>query len=81
MDRDFSLLSVSLTFAPGSGDNALMCSSVNVLSDSITEPEEDFTIALALMTTGDSLHLGNNVTTVTHVDDDGKRIVKTFSPK
>lgn len=60
-----------MTFAPGSGDGALMCSSISVLSDNVTEFEEDFTVSLALVTAGDSLSIGNNATTVTHIDDDG----------
>lgn len=49
-----------------------MCSSISIFADNTTEFEEDFTVALGLVTAGDSLRLGNNVTTVTHIDDDGK---------
>jgi hypothetical protein len=60
-----------LTFVAGSGDGAQMCSSIRILADNVTEFEEDFTVELALTTAGDSLSLGNNVTIVTHIDDDG----------
>lgn len=70
-DGDFRSLSKSLTFAPGSGDGALMCSSISILSDNITEFEEDFIVKLALVTAGENLSLGNNITAVTHIDDDG----------
>lgn len=70
-DGDYSSLSQSLTFAPGSGDGARICSSVAILSDNVTELEENFSIALNLVTAGESLSVGNNVTLVTLTDSDG----------
>jgi hypothetical protein len=70
-DGDFSSLSTSLTFAPGSSDGALMCPSIAIVPDTVIEDEEDFSVTLSLVTTGASLSLGNNVTAVTHIDDDG----------
>ena len=58
---------------PGSGDGALMCSSVTVLEDDMIEGEEDFSITLTLVTTRTSLSLGNSATNVTLVDNDGKK--------
>lgn len=65
------MLSMPLTFPAGSGDGAMMCSSVNNLSDNVTELEEHFFVILNLMTMGDSISLGNNVTHVTFTNVDG----------
>ena len=73
-DGDFHSLSMSLLFAPGSGDGALMCSSISILADNVTEFEEDFIVELALVTAGESLSLGNNATAITHIDDDGNQL-------
>ena len=61
----------SLTFSPGSGDGALVCSSIYIYPDNRIEQDEDFTVALALVTTVESLILGNNATVITIIDDDG----------
>lgn len=71
---DMIELTRNLTFAPGSGDGALMCSSVTVLEDDVVEGEEDFRTTLSLVTTRTSLTLGNSATNVTLADDDGKGI-------
>ena len=68
---DFGVLSASPTFAPGSGDSAQVCSSISILSDNVTELEENFFVILTLVTNKKSLSLGNNITTVIHRDDDG----------
>ena len=70
-DGDFSSISQVLTFVPGSHDSAVICSSVGIHSDNVTELEENFMIVMELVTVGASLNLGNNVTHVTHTDDDG----------
>ena len=70
--RDFSSFTQSLTFSPGSGHGALLCSSLIVLPDNVTELEENFFIVLDLVTAEDSLSLGNSITHVTHTDDDCK---------
>jgi hypothetical protein len=69
---DFASFFQSLTFSPGSGNGAQLCSSLIVLPDNVTELEESFFIVLNLLTAGNSFHLGNNITHVTHTDDDGK---------
>lgn len=48
-----------------------MCTPISILPDNRIEQEEDFTVALALVTAIDSLGLGNNATAVTITDDDG----------
>lgn len=70
--RDFASFFQLLVFSPGSDDGTLLCSSLIVLPDNVTELEENFFIVLNLLTEGDSLSLGNNITHVTHTDDDGK---------
>jgi hypothetical protein len=60
-----------LTFSPGSGDGALMCSSISILPDAVIEQDEKFIVALALVTAMESVILGNNDTTITIKDDDG----------
>ena len=74
-DEDFKRLSLSITFIPGSGDSALMCPSVSILSDEAVEGVEDFTLRLALVTSGTSLSLGNSATAVSITDIDGKPIL------
>lgn len=69
--EDFDQLFQFLTFSPGSGDGALMCSDVSILPDNRIEQDEDFTVSLALVTEEESLSLGNNATTITILDDDG----------
>lgn len=58
---DLGLPSVSLTFAPSSGDGAEMCASVIILSDRVVE---DVKVMLALVTTGESISIGNGVATI-----------------
>lgn len=78
---DFDYLSIPLTFAPGSGDGALMCFPVEVVSDNKAEGEEEFSITITMVTAGASLSLGNNVTTVILTDDDGTlHFIKLCSP-
>ena len=71
-DADFSLTSMTLTFASGSAGGSEMCASITVVSDYIVESDENFTVELSLLTlAGTSLRLGNTETTVTIVDSDG----------
>lgn len=71
-DRDFDLLSVPLTFPPGSKDGVMLCSAVNTRSNNLTESEEHFFVILNLVTVRDSISLGNKVTHVTFTNVDGK---------
>jgi hypothetical protein len=70
-DGDYSSLSKTLVFPPGSGDGAMVCSSIAILQDNATELDEDFFISLGLVAIEESLSLGNNVTNVTLIDSDG----------
>ena len=80
-DGDFEMLSMNLTFASGSGDGALMCSSIVVLSDIKAEGDESFSIKLNLLTAGSSIGLGNHETAVILTDDDGMLISNLPLPK
>lgn len=71
-DEDFSQLSLSVTFIRGSGSGALMCPSLTVLADDMIEGEENFTVRLALVSSGASLRIGNSTLLVTLTDDDGE---------
>lgn len=62
---------VPLTFVPGSGENTEVCTTLSAIPDDVVEGDEEFTVILSLTTTGPSLSIGNNVTTVTIVDSDG----------
>ena len=50
-----------LTFTPGSTDGTEMCVMVSILK---VISEQNITATLELMTAGDSLNLGNNVTNI-----------------
>lgn len=77
-DGDFHPLSNHLTFSPGSGNGAQLCSSVTILPDNVTETEETFSVILKLVGDVDSIRLGNNVTRVVHTDDDGTYVHVTM---
>ena len=68
---DYDLLSVVITFPKGSVDGAEVCASISVNSDNLVEYKEDFRVILALVTSGSSLSLGNNASTVSLIDSDG----------
>jgi hypothetical protein len=68
---DYFSLSIPLTFAPGSANGAEICAPVNARIDNLVEEEENFTVVLTLSTAGESLSLGNNVTTIILNSSDG----------
>jgi hypothetical protein len=71
-DGDYPLLNTTLTFAPGSGDGKVLCTSVSATSDGLIESEEYFTINLALVTkAGENFRLGNTETAVIISDKEG----------
>lgn len=72
-DGDFNYRSLLLTFAPGFHDGAQICSSIEIISDTKAEGEEEFSITLGWSAMGSrtSVSLGNNATTVIITDDDG----------
>ena len=68
---DYEPLYVSITFPTGSTDGANVCASLTVNSDNLVETEECFTVVWALITSGTSLGLGWNMTTIFLNDSDG----------
>lgn len=67
---DFEYHSLPLTFAPGFHHGAQICSSIEIISDTKAEGEEEFSVILNIGSRA-SVRLGNNVTTVVITDDDG----------
>ena len=72
-DGDFSYDSLPLTFAPGFHDGAQICSSIEIISDTKAEGEEEFFVKLntPALRSRTSVSLGHNTTTVIITDDDG----------
>ena len=68
---DYGLLSTWITFPNGSTDGAENCTSVTVYPDKLVELEENFTVVIDLITTGANLNVGNNISSITLLDDDG----------
>lgn len=66
-----------LTFPSGTADGAEMCAPVIVNSDNLVEHEENFSVVLALVTSGTSLSLGRNMSAITLLDSEG--IVSSLS--
>ena len=69
-NSDFFLLTIPLTFAPGSADSAEVCTTLSATVDNIVEEDESFTVTLTLATPGPSLSIENNITTVAILDGD-----------
>ncbi len=65
-----------LTFPAGSmdGDDMTQCTDVNITDDSYFEGDETFTVTLTLLTTDQGVTTGNDMTTVTIIDDEGINI-------
>jgi hypothetical protein len=72
---DYEPLLVPITFRTGSANGAELCAPVTVNSDNLVETEEHFTVVLELVTSGTSLSLGGNTTSMTLVDSDGNNYV------
>lgn len=70
--NDFTPIStVPLVFSSGSVDQVEECTYINTTDDDLIECDEEFQVVLSLATPGISLNLGNNITTVTLIDEDG----------
>ena len=68
---DYEPLYASITFPNGSTDGENVCAYVTVNSDNLVENEEYFTVLWALMTSGTSLSLEWNSTTIFLNDSNG----------
>ena len=62
-----------LTIPSGFTDGAMICSNVSLHRDNLVEPEEKFSVELALDNIKDNLILGNSSTSVILKDSDGMK--------
>ena len=68
---DYTAVSSPLTFpATNSTDDVMRCINVSITDDSVFEESETFTVTVT--TTSSQVTLGNNVTTVTIIDNEGQ---------
>lgn len=68
-DGDFSMLSASLTFTPGSAEGEEVCASVTAYSDNLVEFEEVFVVKLT-SPEGSFFSLGNTEAAISLIDSD-----------
>ena len=69
---DVSLANEALTFPIHSTENAIECVAITIINDAELEGDETFTV---LLTTQDpDITLGNNITTINIIDDEGELV-------
>ena len=71
---DFNIVSMNISFAEGSLDGDTLCIVVPITDDMALNENINFTVSLIVTAAGDAM-VENAITTVTIVNDDGK---KTF---
>lgn len=71
---DYDFLSVIITFPSGSVNGTEECTSITVNFDDLVELKEDFRVILALVTSGSSLGVRNNASTISLIDSNGKYV-------
>ena len=59
---------MDLVFTAGTSNGTLQCINVTIFDDSLVEPNETFTVTLAV--SNSVVELGNNLTTITITDTD-----------
>ena len=64
---DYALMTTALTFPAESTD--MQCADITITDDDVFEGDETFTVTIDVTTPG--VMQGNNMTTVTIVDNDG----------
>ena len=64
-----------VTFPVNSTNGTTKCVPLGINPDNLVESEEHFVVMLAMVTSGTSLSLGNNMLAVTLIDDNGKVIL------
>jgi hypothetical protein len=69
---DYTSISEVKTFSSGSPDSAARCVNIPILDDGALEGNETFT--LTLTTSDPDVMLGNNVTTITIIDNEGRKV-------
>ena len=70
---DFNITSINISFAEGSMDGDTLCIDVPITDDMALDENVTFTVSLTVTITGDAT-VGDNMTTVTIVNDDGQKI-------
>jgi hypothetical protein len=68
--EDYISTSEVETFTSGSSDGATRCVKIPILDDDASEGEQTF--ILTLTASDPDVMLGNNVTTITIIDDEGR---------
>jgi hypothetical protein len=69
--KDYTSISEVEIFTSGSPDGASRCVDIPILDDGALEGEQTFT--LTLTTSDPDVMLGNNVTTITIIDNEGRK--------
>ena len=81
---DYIDASMEISFPEQSMDGNILCINVSIVDDTALEGDETFTVSLTV-TSGGTI-VGNNMTTITIIDNDGSKIavvlecVKTLLP-
>lgn len=66
---DYTGISSPLMFPAGSGDSAVQCVNISIVDDREVERDEIFSVGLTVVTSG--VMLGNALTTVVIIDNEG----------
>ena len=69
---DFTELSASLEFPAGSPEGTARCSNITINEDTLVEGSETFSVMLTLISMELGVTMGNSVTTVTILDNEGR---------
>ena len=69
---DFTELSTSLEFPAGSPEGTTRCLNITINEDTLIEGNETFSVMLTLISTELGVTMGNSITTVTILDNEGK---------
>ena len=68
---DYLGVSMDLVFTAGASNGTMQCLDVAIYGDSLFEGNETFTVTLTLNQPSYTVVLGNNMTTITILDNDG----------
>ena len=72
---DYLGVSMDLVFTAGTSNGTMQCMDVALYGDSLFEGDETFTVTLTLNQPSYTVVLGNNMTTITILDNDGMYVV------
>ena len=68
---DYLGVSMDLVFTAGTSNGTMQCLDVAIYGDSLFEGDKTFTVTLTLNNPRNTVELGNNMTTITILDNDG----------